>query len=232
MTSFVLVHGSGQNASCWSRVGDVLAARGHAVATPELPKQAPDWRLEDYATCIAESMRGTSAVVVAHSLSGALLPLLPGMRDCALLVYLAAVIPEPGRSVREQFAADSAMFSPDWIAAGPRWFDASQSRALAEEFLFHDCDPPTLNWALASVDPLVPGNLVTQACPLTRWPEVAAASVVASQDRTLSPDWCRRVSRRRLNVEPIDVDAGHCPHVSRPVEIATLFERLATDAGA
>jgi hypothetical protein len=54
---------------------------------------------------------------------GVFLPLVAQVRDCALLVFLAAVIPEPGKSVRDQFAEDPGMFSRDWIEAGPRWFD-------------------------------------------------------------------------------------------------------------
>src|SRR4030095_4177604 len=47
MPPFVLLHGSGQHAGCWERVGGLLEARGHVVAAPDLPKQAPDWRLGD-----------------------------------------------------------------------------------------------------------------------------------------------------------------------------------------
>jgi hypothetical protein len=43
MATFVLLHGSGQNARCWARVGALLKKRGHAVVAPDLPKRAPDW---------------------------------------------------------------------------------------------------------------------------------------------------------------------------------------------
>lgn len=227
MTAFVLVHGSGQNAGCWARVGGQLKARGHAVAAPDLPKQAPDWRFEDYAAEIARAVSGLDTVVVGHSVSGAFLPLVPQVRDCALLVFLAAVIPEPGKSVRDQFAEDPSMFSPDWIEAGARWFDTSQQEHLAKEFLFHDCDEETLSWALRTVELLDTRHLVTQPAPFTRWPSVPAVSVVATYDRTLSPDWGRRTSRRVLGRETIEIQAGHCPHVSQPGAIADILEQLA-----
>ncbi|MBI1852022.1 MAG: alpha/beta hydrolase, partial [Planctomycetes bacterium] len=172
MADFVLVHGSGQSAASWSRVASVLSARGHTVAAPDLPKKAPDWRLEDYAAKIAESVRGPRAVVVAHSFSGAFLPLVPRIRDCARLVFFAAVIPEPGKSVRQQFTEDPSMFCPGWIEAGARWFDKSQAASLANEFLFHDCDAETLAWALTSIDLLDTRNVVSQPSPLTTWPSV------------------------------------------------------------
>lgn len=231
MTSFVLVHGSGQNATSWSRVGDLLRNRGHTVATPDLPKHAPDWGLTDYAARIAESVAGPDAVVVAHSLCGVFLPLVPGLRDRSLMVFLAAVIPEPGKSVREQFTQDPSMFSPQWIAAGPRWFDASQAPALATEFLFHDCDEATLAWALDTVEMLDTRHLVTQPAPFSAWPRARAVSIVATRDRTLTPEWGRRASRRVLGSQAIELDAGHCPHMTQPRKVADLLESLAAQTG-
>lgn len=227
MANFVLVHGSGQNSGCWSRVSSTLRARGHQVAAPELPKQAPEWGLEDYAAAIAESITQPDSVVVGHSFSGVFLPLVPGIRDCAVLVFLAAVIPEPGKSVRDQFAEDLSMFSSAWIEAGARWFDKSQEESLAREFLFHDCDEATLSWALSTVDFIDTRHLVTEPAPFATWPGVPAASIVAINDRTLSADWGRRISRRVLRTEAHEVRAGHCPHVSRPAEIADVLEQLA-----
>ena len=148
-------------------------------------------------------------------------------KHLALLVYLAAVIPEPGRSVRDQFTADPSMFNPEWIQAGARWFDKSQTDALAREFLFHDCDEATLAWALPTVAITDTRHVVTQPCPLDRLPEIASASIVATGDRTLSADWCRRVSRRLQRSELFEVDTGHCPHVSQPEELTRILEQLA-----
>jgi pimeloyl-ACP methyl ester carboxylesterase len=197
-----------------------------------LPKQALDWGLEDYAVEIARSVAGPNAVVVGHSFSGVFLPLVAQVRDCALVVFLAAVIPEPGKSVRDQFAEDPGMFSRYWIEAGPRWFDTSQQKRLAQEFLFHDCDGETLQWALRTVELFDTRQLVTQAAPFTRWPSVPTASIVSTNDRTLTADWGKRASRRVLGRETIEIQGGHCPHVSQPEEVARILERLAATEAA
>jgi pimeloyl-ACP methyl ester carboxylesterase len=228
MADFVLLHGSGQNASCWSRVGSLLTARGHAVAAPDLPKHAPDWQLGDFAVEIARSVVRPDTVVVAHSFSGVFLPLVAQASDCGLLVFLAAVIPEPGKSVRDQFAEDPGMFSRSWIEAGPRWFDPSQREALAEAFLFHDCGAATLPWALGTIDLFDTRHLVTQPAPFTRWPGVPTASIVSTDDRTLTADWGRRVSLRVLGRDAAEIRGGHCPHVSQPEAVADILEQLAT----
>ncbi len=229
MASFVLVHGSGQNAGCWAQLGGALAARGHVVAAPELPKNEPGWKLEDHAALIAESIPDAAAVLVGHSFSGVFLPTAARIRGCGLLVFLAAVIPEPGRSVRDQFAEDPAMFSPEWIEAGTRWFDESQAESLAREFLFHDCDQRMIARALSTLESFDTRHLVTQPATFDRWPGVPAASILGTLDRTLSPDWIRKTSRRVLGVEAIEMEAGHCPHNSRPGDLADMLERLAAE---
>lgn len=232
MAAFVLLHGSGQHAGCWARVGGLLKARGHNVTAPDLPKQAPHCGLGDYAAEIARSVAGPHTVVVGHSFSGVFLPLVAQVRDCALLVFLAAVIPEPGKSVRDQFAEDPGMFSRDWTEAGSRWFDRSQQESLAQEFLFHDCNEETLPWALSTLELFDTRHLVTQPAPFTRWPNVATASIVSTNDRTLTADWGRRVSRRVLGRDTIEIQAGHCPHVSQPGAVAGILEKLAASEAA
>jgi pimeloyl-ACP methyl ester carboxylesterase len=34
-----------------------------------------------------------------------------------------------------------------------------------------------------------------------------------------------QATRERLGVEPVEIDAGHCPHVSRPERVADILER-------
>jgi len=119
------------------------------------------------------------------------------------------------------------MFSPDWIEAGPRWFDKSQQERLAKEFLFHDCNEEALPWALRTVDLFDTRHLVTEPAPFTTWPSVPTASIVATNDRTLTADWGRRASQRVLGREPIEIQSGHCPHVSQPEAVAAVLEQFA-----
>lgn len=210
----------------------MLQARGHVVAAPDLPKAAPEWKLGDYAGEIARSVVAPRTVVVAHSFSGVFLPLVAELRECALLVFLAAVVPEPGKSVRSQFVEDPAMFDPEWIAAGSRWFDRSHRERIAREFLFHDSESETLAWALTTVDLFDTRHLIIQPAPFAVWPKVPVASIVATGDRTLTADWGRRASRRVLGQEAMEIDAGHCPHVSKAEEVARILDRLGEEGSA
>ncbi|MFO1053297.1 MAG: alpha/beta fold hydrolase [Planctomycetota bacterium] len=229
MTEFVLVHGSGQNARSWARVAAILRLRGHRVVTPELVKDDGALGLEHHAAAITDHLTTHRAVLVAHSLCGVFVPLVAARSKIARMVFVAAVIPEPGRSVREQFAADAGMFHAQWIAAGARWRDPVQREALARDFLFHDAAAATLPFALATMEPMDTRAVVVEPCPLDALPRVPSTVIVAARDRTLTADWCAGAARRLLHVEPHLVDSGHCPQVVRPVLVADLLERAATE---
>jgi hypothetical protein len=51
---------------------------------------------------------------------------------------------------------------------------------------------------------------------------------VASKDRTIRPDWQRRMARERLRVEPLEIETGHLPHVSAPERLAELLADIAS----
>ena len=59
----------------------------------------------------------------------------------------ARVVPDPGRSVLDELAADPGMFGAEWHS----WTgDLVGAPAETAYFLFHDCDLETLRWALST----------------------------------------------------------------------------------
>jgi pimeloyl-ACP methyl ester carboxylesterase len=59
-----------------------------------------------------------------------------------------------------------------------------------------------------------------EPCPLDRWPDCELVSIVCAEDELLRPDWSRRIARDVLDVEPVELPAGHFPMLSHPVELA------------
>ena len=45
-------------------------------------------------------------------------------------------------------------------------------------------------------------------------------------DRLFPVAWLRDVIRQRLGVEPHEIDSGHTPALSHPVELTDLLERI------
>jgi pimeloyl-ACP methyl ester carboxylesterase len=216
---FVLVHGTTQSPAGWDRLVGALGARGHRVTLIDLPAGQPEWTVTNYAR-----QAGNPAgrrVVVAHSGAGVLLPAIAGAAEASAAVWLAAYVPDltAGQSMAEDIKARrDDMSHPDWLDVDP-----TGDPQLAPRFLFHDCDPQTQQWALGTLRLFNPGPAVYQHRPEPLPSPLRCAFILPTGDRTLRPEWMRQAARQRLGVQPAEVGAGHCPHVSRPEKVADIL---------
>ena len=158
---------------------------------------------------------------MAHSASGLFLPLVAKKRPVRRLVFLAAVIPQIGKTFYDQINENKNMLNPDWIGK-----DLTTDEQLALQSLFDDCSPEVSKWALTTLHMRFARQAMLEVCPLRVWPAVPSSYILCLEDRTVRPDWCRRAARERLNVQPIELPGGHCPHVSRPRELAETLVAL------
>ncbi len=155
--------------------------------------------------------------MLAHSGSGPLLPAAARALDARRQVWLAAWLPDPEASFAEELVAHAQdAFNPQWIGQDPIADDA-----VAAAFLFHDCDGATLEWALATRRLFLPRAVHQERISLA--PEIPSTYIVAGEDRTIRPEWQRRMARDRVGVEPIEIAAGHCPNVSAPDRLARIL---------
>lgn len=222
MSLFCLVHGSTQSPEGWKLLAAELRRCGHQIISVDLPVDQPDAGADHYAKCVGSALEGREpAIVAAHSASGLFLPLIPSHAAVSRLVFLAAVIPEIGKSMAEQFRSDPEMFHPDWVGKDP-----TKDHKMALQYLFHDCSPETAEWALSTLRLMFARVAMSEICPLKRWPEVPCSYISCRDDRTINPVWWEHAARERLGSEPIVIAGGHAPHVSRPRELADILCRL------
>jgi pimeloyl-ACP methyl ester carboxylesterase len=228
MSIFCLVNGSTQNPLCWKLLIPELEKYGHQIVTPSLPVDEPAASATRYAEVIAQALvdAGDDVVLVGHSASGMFIPLVPNLRPIRRLVYLAALIPKPGASIREQLAAEPDMLNPAWVATCRAGNDPSSNDEVAIEYLFHDCQPEAISLGLTTRMRMYAEKAMTEIFPLETLPEVASSYIVCSDDRTISPEWSRRTARERLGVEAIELPGGHCPYLSRPSQLAGILSRV------
>lgn len=113
------------------------------------------------------------------------------------------------------------MYNPAFIGQNPTVNDT-----LAREFLFHDCDQETTRWGLTTVRLMYAKQALAEPYPLNNLHATPSVYISCRQDRTIHPAWWEQTSRQRLGVEPILMDAGHFPHVSRPSELAAILTAL------
>jgi pimeloyl-ACP methyl ester carboxylesterase len=232
VTTFALVHGAWHGAWCWEQLTLLLTDRGHAVITPELPCDDPSATFEDYAdvVCGALGDRADDVIVVGHSLAGHTIPLIAARRPVRHLVYLCALVPDLGRSMRDQMREGSDMLNPMLLQALSRpdeqrrnaWID----EALTTELLFGGVDADTAHAAFQQLRPQAL-HPYAQAFALERFPVTARTYVVCADDRMVGPDWSRRVARERLGADLIELHGGHSPFLSRPKKLADVLLGLA-----
>ena len=227
MTTYCLIHGSGQGPVGWMLLAEELNRRGHGVLTPAFQVSRTDeglsWHVETIVNALGNSgMNPADVVCVAHSASGMYLPLIAERWSPRRMVFLAAVVPRPDVSVIEQYRADPSMFNPAWVGQNPL------EDKVALDFVYHDCPADRLDWALSTRLVFYAKRAMEEPCPLRVWPAIPSTYVVCSDDRTITPAWQRKAARELLGVEPVELPGGHCPHVSRPDALADVLQRVDT----
>jgi pimeloyl-ACP methyl ester carboxylesterase len=224
---FALVHGAWHGPWCWERVIEPLRAHGHEVVVPDLPSEDSALGLEDYADTIDAALGDAEDVVlVPHSLGGLVGPVVAGRRPLRALVYLCALVPEPGLSFGEQLqASDEPILT---IEGGRAVDDDGRSHwpdpDATVRFMYPDLAPGDARSAA--------GRLRFQArrSQRERSPEPPAGlrveSILGAEDRLVNPDWSRRVARDRLGTEPIEIPTGHFPMITHPELLADRLAQL------
>jgi pimeloyl-ACP methyl ester carboxylesterase len=227
VATFALIHGAWHGAWCWERVTGPLRDRGHEVVVPELPSEDTEAGLEEYADTIDRALGDADDVLlVPHSLGGLVGPVVAARRPLRALVYLNALVPEPGFSFGDQLAASEEQIL---LFEGGRAVD-DQGRShwpdpvATARIMYPDLSPEDARWA---AERLRPQAQRSQAEPSPAPPAgLRVESVIGANDRIVSPAWSRRVARARLGVEPVEIQAGHFPMVTHPERLAGALAQL------
>jgi pimeloyl-ACP methyl ester carboxylesterase len=225
----VLVHGSYHGAWCWEFLIPELDRLGHKARAVDLPISDPGLGAADYAEVVGRATDGLAEpVLVAHSMAGLVAPLVAAARPVGRLVFLAAMLPQPGRSMNEQRAEEPvdgrlAPRTAEWTDLGDDvWMVGPNT---ARELFFHDASADRAAWAAARLR-AQSYRVMSERSPLKAWPKVPRDYIVCRADRAVNPEWARRAARERLGVEAREIDGAHSPFLTRPPELARLLDSL------
>ena len=222
MATFALIHGSGDGGWAWHLVQRALRERGHEAVAPDLPTDRADATWDDCVDVVVDAIGSADDVVlVGQSSGGFVVPLVADRHGALLQVYVAGMVPRPGERAGEWFG------------------DVGWSEAVAEQaredggrtgnpdplVTFYDDVPAELAAQAMARERPTSERLGEMPWPLPALPRVPARFVVTTRDHFLPPAVQRRVAAERLGItDPDEMETGHCPHLSRPEELA---DRLA-----
>ncbi len=227
--TIVLLHGAFPGPWCWDLLTPLLEGLGHSVVAADMPVADPAAGASAYADAVMDAIHGWDAppVVVAHSLSGLVAPLVAARRPVARVIYLAAILPVPGMSADEQRAVRP------WVTYVPSTLQVTDlgedTMALgpdtATELFFHDLPPDLATWAVARLRPQC-YRILHEVTPLVAWPDAPVSWIVCRDDRAVDADWGRDTAHARLGIAPVEIDGGHSPFLTRPTELGHTIDAL------
>jgi pimeloyl-ACP methyl ester carboxylesterase len=223
---FCLVHGAWHDGVCWQPLVAELGHRSHECVVPVLPLDDDRASFDDYANVVVECLRDREPpVLVGHSMSSAVIPLVAVKRPVRLLVYLCPAMggfaPLPGEPPRRRADYDP----PPLDASGHSWWP--RERAIAQ--LYGRVERGLAEPLAERLRPQ-PQSLFDDPYPLLRPHDVLSAFIYARDDELFDHRWSCWIAHNLLGVDPIELPGGHFPMLEHPATLADLLEALAHSA--
>lgn len=222
MPTFVLIPGAGGSAWYWSRVQSLLERAGHVAIAVDLPADDERAGLDAYADLVVRAIGDkTDVVLVAQSLGGFTAPLVAARVQLRMLVFVNAMIPNPGETAGDWWGNTR---SEEARVAAARRGGYREDLDLATYFL-HDVPEDVAREGEAHERPEAM-TIFAQPCRFDAWPKIPIRVLTGSDDRFFPADFQRRVARERLGVEPDEIAGGHLVALSNPVSVADYLLAL------
>ena len=225
--NLVLVHGSYHGAWCWERLTRELEHLGHRVTPVELPISEPANGASEFADSIIDQADWSEPpIVVGHSVAGLIVPIVAARRPVRQLVFLCAMLPVPGLSATAQRAAEpidgqKPPTTAEWTDLGNDVWMVGPNTAT--ELFYSDATPGDAAWASGRLRPQS-YRMMNEVTPLVRWPDIPSAYILGRDDRALNPEWARTAVPTRLGIAPVEIDGGHSPFLTRPMDLARVLD--------
>ena len=230
MSIFVLVHGSFQGGWIWKPTAKRLRDEGHTVYAPTLDgcgerrhQLRPGITIATQAQEVADLLyyEDLQEVVLVGTSTGGLIVCKSAelaRERINRLVFVDALAPQPGERVSDIVVRrpGAAMVTTE-LTRGP-------SRDDAENRMFADLEPEIREWALEryTMHPIeasdAPGELDGF------WAQSWRTKVIRCRLSTNPSEAHQRRTAEKLSADWHELDAGHYPMLSHPVELARLLQ--------
>ncbi len=218
--NIVVVHGAFVDGSGWRVVHDTLHLKGYNVTIVQEPLTTLD--ADVTATRNVIDAQDGPVILVADGYGGAVISAAGAQSKVKALVYVAALQPEVGESVAQ---LESSVPEPtnDVHATqdGHLVFDPAKFGADFAGDLISN----RTNFMAMSQVPATRAAFNATAS-VVAWHDKPSYAVVATDDRALSPDLQRWMSKR-AGSKVTEVKASHAVYISQPEAVANVIEAAA-----
>lgn len=230
MSTFAFIHGAGVGGGWyWHLVEAELRSLGHITVAPTLWTGDDRATMSDYADTVVSMIDGTpqELFVVAHSFGGFTAPLVSERIPTSGLIYVAAMIPQPGEAPADWWSNTGHSEAVRIQAARDGGLTGSSDPYVS---YFHDV-PKELADQVSSNEPSPPSNTAYyKPWPGETYPTTPSRYVLCAEDRLFPAAFQRQLARDRLGiVTPDEITSGHCPALSRPTELAAMLDAVTED---
>jgi hypothetical protein len=232
VAAFVFLGGSEMHPSCWDKCIAALTELGHDSKTI-------DWVAAPWAhgplpavEYLSRELNGIDGpILVGHSLAGIFLPFLGYRIKAKREIYIAALASGTEHTLSDRLFAGEEIFEFAWIAAyegmaiSVNQSPSGDQIARIQNYLFHDC--PSSSFAAYWRPLSLPLNLFYESRFFLTESNIPRNYIVCTRDRTIRPEWQRKIALEITHAPPMEFASGHCPQIAKPYELAYLIDALA-----
>jgi pimeloyl-ACP methyl ester carboxylesterase len=217
-TSVVIVHGAFTNGSDWSKVIELLQAKGVKV-------RAVHNGLNSLAGDVAATKRAIDSqtgrvVLVGHSWGGMVITEAGQNDKVAGLVYVAAFVPSVGQSL-----ADIGKDYPPSPGNTKLLADADGYLSLPPEAIANDFaqDLPAQQTSLmAATQGPIQSTALGEKTTGAAWNSKPSWYIVSEKDRMIQPD-LERAMAKTIGAKVTSLPTSHVPQLSQPAAVAKVI---------
>jgi pimeloyl-ACP methyl ester carboxylesterase len=210
----------------WHRVAPLLKQERHEVIAIDLPGEDVNAGLDDYADIVVRAIGEKSNVIlVAQSLGGFTAPLVCARADVRMLVFVNAMIPQPGETAGawwENTGAVGARIAAATAGGYSTEFDVPT-------YFLHDV-PETVLRGGPSRQREQAEAVFKEPCRFESWPQIPIRVIASADDRFFPLQFQRGVARDRLKADVEVLPGGHLVALSNPEGLVDRLLRLQGEA--
>ncbi len=220
--NIVIVHGAFADASGWEAIFNILKNDGYNVTLVQNPLTS----LEDDVAVTERALEKQDGLVVlvGHSWGGSVITQAGVSDKVAVLVFVAAFVPEIGESTlglatSEAPAPENGILPPD--DNGFIYYDKAKFHAGFAA----DVNSEKADFMYASQGPIAAKAFTT---PLTQaaWKTKPSYAIVATEDKSINPS-LERMMYKRAGAVVTELSGSHVLFISKAKEVAAVIDAAA-----